>query len=395
MKWNGPLKTLISTLALATTVLSHAAPHYISVGNDMAKDLMKSNSHIKVIKEDHNHTLLEVKQSDKLEASLLAHEKFHRCGGFFSYETLEEAISEFDNHAHFQQSMLSFQDYTINQESTVAKAISMAKEENIRNVITKLSSYHNRYYKSETGVQASNWIFDKWKSLTSHRNDVNVELFNHSNWPQPSVILTIKGKSPEVVVIGGHADSIAGFWARHKAHAPGADDNASGIATMTETIRVLMEMNHRPEKTIAFMAYAAEEVGLLGSKEIAKKYKQNNVEIAGVLQLDMTNFKGQKWDIVLMQDYTNAEQNTFIGKLIDTYLTGLEWGYDKCGYGCSDHASWHLQGFPASIPFESRMSEKNHNIHTKNDTLESMGGNANHALKFSKLALSYAIELAK
>lgn len=55
---------------------------------------------------------------------------------------------------------------------------------------------------------------------------------------------------------------------------PGADDNASGIASVTEVIRLIMENNLRPKKTVQFMAYAAEEIGLIGSDDIARKYKK-------------------------------------------------------------------------------------------------------------------------
>ncbi|HSK02434.1 MAG TPA: pre-peptidase C-terminal domain-containing protein, partial [Kofleriaceae bacterium] len=81
--------------------------------------------------------------------------------------------------------------------------------------------------------------------------------------------------------------------------------------------------------------------------------------------------------------------------LIDTYLPGLVRGTDSCGYGCSDHASWHNQGFPTSMPFESRMSQYNPTIHTPNDTLAQSGNNANHAIKFARLATAYVAELAK
>ena len=122
-------------------------------------------------------------------------------------------------------------------------------------------------------VQASQWIRDYWRELAKKRSDVTVELFNHSQWKQPSVIMTIRGsKLPqEVVVLGGHLDSIAGFWGRANARAPGADDNASGIATISEVIRLLVDGNYVPERTIKFMGYAAEEVGLRGSKEIVEK----------------------------------------------------------------------------------------------------------------------------
>jgi leucyl aminopeptidase len=109
----------------------------------------------------------------------------------------------------------------------------------------------------------------------------------------------------------------------------------------------------------------------------------------------MTNHNGSNDDITLISDYTNEAQNKFIGNLIDTYLTDLNWGSDRCGYACSDHASWTAVGYPSSIPFEARKRDMNHQIHTRNDTLETMGGTAEHALKFAKLGLAYLIELDK
>ena len=164
---------------------------------------------------------------------------------------------------------------------------------------------------------------------------------------------------------------------------------------MTEVIRLAMETGYTPERTIKFMAYAAEEVGLLGSKEIANSYKKAGKNVVGVLQLDMTNHKGtDDLDIVFMSDYTNDAQNKFLAKLIDTYVK-VPWGWSQCGYGCSDHASWHNAGFPASIPFESTMGDINGKIHTKHDTIEQSGGNADHAEKFAKLAVAFMVELGK
>ncbi|MCO4754303.1 MAG: hypothetical protein KC478_07460, partial [Bacteriovoracaceae bacterium] len=110
---------------------------------------------------------------------------------------------------------------------------------------------------------------------------------------------------------------------------------------------------------------------------------------------DMTNFKGtDDLDIVFMNDFTNKAQNLFLAKLVDTYVK-VPWGWSQCGYGCSDHASWHNAGFPASIPFESTMGDINRKIHTKKDTIEQSGGNADHAEKFAKLAVAFMVELGK
>jgi leucyl aminopeptidase len=219
---------------------------------------------------------------------------------------------------------------------------------------------------------------------------------HHQGYPQPSVSLTIAGSdlAEETVVVGAHLDSIIGIGMSETARAPGADDDASGVASMTEALRALIASGYRPRRTIQVIAYAAEEAGLRGSQEIARQFRQAGRKVAGVLQLDMTNYKGAANDIYLITDYTNSQQNAFLAQLIGTYLPGLTVGYDRCGYGCSDHASWDAQGYPASMPFESSMARDNPHIHTSKDTLANSGNQTAHALKFARLAAAYMVELS-
>ena len=208
------------------------------------------------------------------------------------------------------------------------------------------------------------------------------------------MILTIPGAAlaNEVVVLGGHLDSIS--LGGSAGDAPGADDDASGIATLTEVARVLLAKDFRPARTVQLIAYAAEEVGLRGSQDIVRTYQKRGVNVVGVMQLDMTNYQGSEKDIWLMKDFTSAAQNAFVIQLIDTYV-GATWGLDACGYACSDHAPWYRAGVPASMPFESRMAQRNRSIHTARDTLEVSGNNAAHAVKFARLAAAFAVELGK
>eukprot|EP01032_Pedospumella_encystans_P012646 gene12646-14618_t len=113
---------------------------------------------------------------------------------------------------------------------------------------------------------------------------------------------------------------------------------------MTEALRVMIASGYKPRRTIKMIGYAAEEVGLRGSQEIAQYHKNNNINVVGVMQLDMTNYKGSASDIFIYTDYTDSQQNTFLANLITTYQPTLSIGYDKCGYGCSDHASWTAAG---------------------------------------------------
>lgn len=374
---------------------------YVTIGTDAVAGSQKHLSSLKSIESNGEITVLKMKQSDVENLSHHMHEEHQRCGGFIVHESEAEALNVLmDDEIRKHAKNISPMNYTITKGETVRAMVSKVNEFKIRDMILKLSSYHNRYYKAQTGIDSQEYVKKTWEALTAHRSDTKVEYYKHSSFPQPSVIATIEGTTlkDEIVIIGGHADSIAGFWGRQRAHAPGADDNASGIATATETLRILMDGSYKPERTIMFMAYAAEEVGLLGSKAIANDFKKQNKNVVGVLQLDMTNHNGSKdLDIVFINDYTNEAQTNFLGTLVDTYVKNVNWGFSKCGYGCSDHASWHNAGYPASFPFESKFNDKNSKIHTKNDTIDAAGsgGTADHAEKFARLAVSYAVEMGK
>ena len=320
------------------------------------------------------------------------HEEHNRCGGFARHDTAAQAEAKLRSPDHERSVSLAV-DYVIDNAATVNAVLPELQKPKILKSIQDLSAFQNRYYNSTHGEASSNFIKDEWTTIAAGRPDITIEHLDHG-FRQKSVILTIPGTSleSEVVVIGGHQDSIAPGGAN--SIAPGADDDASGIATITEVLRALVAKNYRPARTVKFMAYAAEEVGLVGSSEIADDYEARDINVVGAMQLDMTNYKGSTKDIWLIQDYTNAAQNEFVQRLIDTYV-GATWGVATCGYACSDHASWHGTGVPASMPFEANMSQYNQNIHTPNDTLEVSNNNVDHAIKFARLGVAYVAELAK
>ena len=385
-------------LTLSSAVLAAPKAQWLTVDNDvLAKIRPKLNKSVQTLFSAQGASVVKLTPAEVEQLSETIHHELHRCGGFISHESYEEAQAalSYQGDMYFAKSAI-FSDYTITQNTTVAPMVAQVEEPSIRGMIEKLAAFNTRYYKSTTGVQSSEFIRDTWAALSKHRSDVKVELVKHANWPQASIVMTIQGtsKSDEIVIVGGHADSIAGMFGG-TGRAPGADDNASGIATITETIRVLMKNNYKPSRTVQFMGYAAEEVGLLGSKDIANSYKSQTKKVVGVMQLDMTLNKGTAdQDIVMMSDFTNGAQNEFLGRLIDEYVK-VKWGYSRCGYGCSDHASWTAAGYPASMPFESTMGDINGKIHTANDTLQNAGGDAKHAAKFAKLATAFVVELAK
>ena len=342
--------------------------------------------------------LLRLPSASVSQVSQRLHDKMRRCGGFMHHPDERTGRRELARHAAVPlagQIREGGPDYEIVNQAQVVPALAAMQEASLGQTIRDLSAFPNRYYNSTHGAKASQWLMEQWNASAARHGAMQVEQFVHAGYAQRSVVATIPGTdlAGEVVVLGAHLDSIGGGIPGNNAIAPGADDDASGVAGLSEIIRVLAEAKYRPRRTIKLIAYAAEEVGLRGSRDIARDFKQRTVNVVGVLQLDMTNYKGPTADIFLIIDYTDARQNTFLGELIETYLPTLTVGVETCGYACSDHASWHAEGYATSMPFEADMSQLNPHIHTKRDTWANSGSQAAHALKFARLGAAYAIEL--
>jgi leucyl aminopeptidase len=380
-------------LSLPFSMFAFAKPMWVSVDSKVLEKIkpLLSRPHEEVFSGSRGTVLkLDLKEIEELSHSI--HHNLRRCGGFSSFESSAEALLSADNKLDaVLGNKIIFTDYAINQQTKTTPIVSEVSEAQVRSTILKLSSFETRLYYSAEGAAATKYIHDTWAAMARNRSDIKVELVKHRGYNQHSVIMTIEGSDlkDEIAVLGGHADSISDTHL-----APGADDNASGIASITEVIRLMIKHDIKPRRTIQFMAYAAEEVGLWGSRDISHAYKREQKKVIGVMQLDMTLFKGSSdKDILLTTDWTNKAQNEFLGKLIDEYVK-VPWGYTACGYSCSDHASWNDAGFPASYPQESYMADSNTLIHTQDDTLETAGGTADHAAKFSKLAIAFLMEIA-
>ena len=337
--------------------------------------------------------LVQVDEAHLAALSGAVHAKLRQCGGFMAHASEQEARAALQGP---QASLAAVRpSYTIDNQTVINPILPTMQASNIGQTIIDMSAFANRYYKTNVGASASTWLLNKWKTMTSGRSDISVTQFSHS-FLQKSVILTIQGtdNASEVVVLGAHIDSILqGATMTETTRAPGADDDASGIASLTEALRAIVASGYKPRRTIKFMGYAAEENGLLGSKDIAASFKANNTRVAGVFQLDLTDYKGSTTDIWMVSDYTDNSQNAFIINLVKAYLPGVTVTSEPCGYACSDHGSWNSNGFYASFPCEASDSQDNPNMHTANDTYAFLGNKADHALKFAKLALAYAVEL--
>lgn len=95
-----------------------------------------------------------------------------------------------------------------------------------------------------------------------------------------------KGSDPNrVVIVGGHIDSIVGDVMDSKADAPGANDDASGVAVVLEAARLLSK--HKFTATIVYAVFSGEEQGLWGGTLLADTAKARGWQVSAMLNNDI------------------------------------------------------------------------------------------------------------
>ena len=290
----------------------HKKQYWITLGSDAVAELQQVGarefmmpSTSAVGQADKRVSIAQISESQLSLLSRQMHKNHNRCGGYIVHDSLQSALAA----QQADVTISAFNASAPSQQTRVNALLPNLAKENIVDTITYLSTnFANRYYTTSGGTGASDGLKAKWDAIVAGKSWANVSQISHSGYPQKSVMVTLTGseKPGEHIVIGGHLDSTVNTNASNSTVAPGADDDASGIATLTEVMRVFVGENVQPKRTVRFIAYAAEEVGLRGSGDIAQTDKSNNVNVVGVMQLDMTNYKGSSNDIVFMTDYTKC-----------------------------------------------------------------------------------------
>jgi leucyl aminopeptidase len=247
-----------------------------------------------------------------------------------------------------------------------------AVTQSLSNKIQTLESIGTRYHTSQSGIQTSSTVQKLFETAAGGRiPGMSVRLVPHIETEQKSVVVTIPGtEDPQatgpVIILGAHIDSINA--ANKEGDAPGADDDASGVATLVEIVQQIASSGAQFKRTIEFHGYAAEEVGLIGSNDIAESYAASGRTVAAMLQLDMNSWASNpsSQTIYLVTNSTSALLRRSLKTLINTYLGGnvVE---GTLPAGTSDHASWQAAGFHSVFPFENPI-DYNEALHTPRDT---------------------------
>ncbi|MEV4646421.1 M28 family metallopeptidase [Saccharopolyspora sp. NPDC049357] len=176
-------------------------------------------------------------------------------------------------------------------------------ERRIEDVVRELVSFGTRHTLSsqddpQRGIGAArDWLFAEMQACAARSGGrMTVELQSYDQEPAnripvttriTNVVATIRGTTDpdRVHVISGHYDSRATDVMDAVSDAPGADDDASGVAVVLELARLLAE--EPIESTVVLAAVAAEEQGLYGANHMAERFAADGVDVRAMFTDDI------------------------------------------------------------------------------------------------------------
>ena len=256
--------------------------------------------------------------------------------------------------------------------------------------VQRIVAFETRFMGSDSNAAASVWLGERLATLgypvrfdTFEVNTTPRTFFGNrfvvSGLKQWNVIATKRGRlfPNKKIVLGAHFDSIAIDRAQSAQDvAPGADDNASGMAALLEIARVMKDVD--VEVSVEFAFWGAEELGLIGSDYYANQARGQGDDIVVMLQLDAIGTRSPEFangftidtispyltqGNVLAQtalDYSSVEALNGVGGQVFVSARGCR---------CSDHQSFIDVGYPALGIFQYINSPASH-LNMSFDTID-------------------------
>ena len=270
----------------------------------------------------------------------------------------------------------------------IAAMINRVESSNITSTVQQLQDYGHRGWLNPSGFKAQNWIKDVFTGF-NYKVEV-MDFFEMYPNGSDNVIATKIGKKypDEYVILGGHYDSYSYYET-----APGADDNASGVAGLLEAARILSQYDF--DRTIIFCAFSGEEYGLYGSHFYANRCSEQGMRILGYFNLDMIGYlkPGNPISTDVYYTTTALPLFEFYQKVCSIYLPEFNVRSAAASWGMSDYYSFNSAGYMGIFPFEDKQNYSPY-IHTFNDVVGISYNNSEQAGIFTKATIASVVTLA-
>ncbi len=277
------------------------------------------------------------------------------------------------------------------EDATIKELMNEVDIENLTATVQHLQDYERRQYNTTQAEEAAQWLYTQFEDLGL---DVEEFPFDYLGNPSsPNIIATQWGtKFPDKYIIcGSHYDS-------HRSGdgdktCPGADDNATGVATVLETARILSEYSF--EYSILYCAFSAEEIGLIGSEAYASYCAEMGMDIIAYFNNDMNGYlhEGNEIHVDLIYPETVATLGDYYKNVAGIYFPEMEVRHIDFTAGDSDHTSFNNNGFMGIYPFEDKDNYSPY-IHTKDDVIGISVNSFEQSQRFTQMNLACVAHMA-
>tara|TARA_Y100000591_G_scaffold327148_1_gene351072 strand:- start:739 stop:2493 length:1755 start_codon:yes stop_codon:yes gene_type:complete len=238
---------------------------------------------------------------------------------------------------------------------------------------------------NNTSVQILEENIDKnFKSFNiSKELSVNTEIIFNKKKTQ-NVLGCIKGNDSllkdEYIVIGAHYDHLGYGGYKSGSRRPhlnqihnGADDNASGVSILIELVKSIKKIKNK--RSILFIAFGAEEMGLIGSKYFVNNKLIEHDKIQIMINMDMVGKLKEEKVLSVSGTKTGIDLEKF---LIESFNNSkLSFVFDEKGYGPSDHSSFYVNDIPVLSFFTGGHSD----YHTPLDDYQKLNYSGMYLIK--------------
>ncbi len=260
----------------------------------------------------------------------------------------------------------------VRRESLTRKLTEDINADSLESYVTWMEGMGTRFALADNHRDVAMAILMKFKTLgysntrlDSFLLDRTYDNIRYLQW-QYNVIATLDGTvfPDSVCIVGAHYDDNLNTGDPFSV-APGANDNASGVAAALELARVIRKNNFSPKSRIEFIAFGAEELGLFGSKAYAAQANRSSENIKMMLNNDMIAYEPgtdpSAWNVVI-KDYDNSHDLRKEAEKMCLKYTSLSHTNDNTYSQQSDSYPFFTEGFKALFFFSDTMDPGYHSL---------------------------------
>ena len=279
---------------------------------------------------------------------------------------------------------------------TIREMLNQVNMDSLEATVQHLQDYGSRIWNSDNAFAASDWIASRMEALGL---EVEQQPFNANTWmgsgaAAPNVIGIQRGTLyPDTyVVCGSHFDSFSYEAMMGGGTAPGADDNATGVASVLESARIMTQYEF--EYSIIYCAYGCEEMGLYGSEAYASRCQQQGMDIIGYFNNDMNGYLyGDQIHIDCIYPNSVEPIGTYYMNVGEVYYPELPIRHVNFNEGDSDHTSFNNHGYMGIYPFEDYQNYSPY-IHTPNDVIGTSVNSFEMSQQYCQMNIACLAEIA-